>query len=418
VATINKYSTLDYGMSQYSKKYLLRKVKYPEDLYRFDSIKSYEDIEHEIDLLEKTIIEDKYSLQELHKYADRKGKTIYKVSNYRDLLVLRKIDYDLRKSYKIKFTSRNMIVRQLKSLLSENVPMTIIKIDIQSLFENVYYKTTLYKIKDDGLISYDDCIVLSTLYGHLQNYQYHGLPRGICVSSTLAEIELRKLDAFIATLNEVYYSARYVDDIIIIAFDKDNILDRIKDYLNSLHLSVNTDKFTIIYKQNRRNGLNSIINKLDFLGYSFDIPNQTSSSNQKIEVGIEKRKINKIKTKIINALLDFRKNNDYTKLKDRLLFLTSNFTVKIRINVKNLMAGIYYNYQLLEGESSINQLRALDRFMTRAIHSNSSSFGLLNKLSLEQKTELSKYSFYMGFKSKRKQDLTSADINRITEGWR
>ncbi len=59
-------------------------------------------------------------------------------------------------------------------------------------------------------------LVLENFLFELLDRNIVGLPRGVPLSATLSEYSMKRFDRFVSTLPEVYYYARYVDDIVIV----------------------------------------------------------------------------------------------------------------------------------------------------------------------------------------------------------
>ena len=62
---------------------------------------------------------------------------IYTPSTIEDEFVLRKLNDNLKRLYKFKQSNRFLIVEQIKSLVLEEVPMAIVKLDIKKFYETI-----------------------------------------------------------------------------------------------------------------------------------------------------------------------------------------------------------------------------------------------------------------------------------------
>lgn len=143
----------------------------------------------------------------------KKTKPVFSTECISDEMVLRKLNENLRRLYKVKQADRSVIVSQVTSLLKESVPMHILKMDIKSFYESISRNDILSKIKEDSLLSYQSFKLLELFFSGPQFCSMPGLPRGVCISATLSEIFMEDVDSKAMQLEGVYFYARYVDDI-------------------------------------------------------------------------------------------------------------------------------------------------------------------------------------------------------------
>ena len=69
--------------------------------------------------------------------------------------------------------------------------------------------------------------LLEKIFNKVQ--QPNGLPRGLNISATLAELYMKDFDHNIVTTDGVFYYSRFVDDIIIFSYKEITL-----DYLNKI----------------------------------------------------------------------------------------------------------------------------------------------------------------------------------------
>ena len=142
---------------------------------------------------------------------------------------------------------------------------------------------------------------------------------------------------------------------------------------------------------------------LEYLGYQNIIKtNKKNNGIDSITVNISKKKLNKIKSKIIYALLDYNKNKNFKLLQNRFLLLTCTYPIKTSQqkispykNTGYLQAGLFFNYlKLSENNSSLEEL---DNFKLKILtHKNKYS----KYLNIDQKRQLLKYSFKIAYSRK------------------
>lgn len=93
----------------------------------------------------------------------------------------------------------------------------------------------------------------------------YGLPIGNMSSQILAVFFLNKVDHFIKEKLNCKYYIRYMDDLVILGNDKEelkNIFENVSKYIESFDLKVN-----------KKSGIYSLSNGVNFLGYNFKVFN-------------------------------------------------------------------------------------------------------------------------------------------------
>ena len=58
-------------------------------------------------------------------------------ANLRQNLILRKIQKNIKTIYSVRQTDRNIIVKQMKTLLSENLEMWVVRLDVRHFYESI-----------------------------------------------------------------------------------------------------------------------------------------------------------------------------------------------------------------------------------------------------------------------------------------
>ena len=350
----------------------------------------------------------------------KNGKVIYFLDKYSDNciwdeFILRKINHNIKRVYKVKQADRNTIVNQIFNILKENPNYYIYRLDISSFYESMDRSRILNKILASSIISVETKILLQKVFNQIK--ETSGLPRGLNISATLAELYMKDFDHDIITTDGVFYYARFVDDIIIFS-----IRELSFDFLNKIlkertSLKFNNKKTKIIKRDANKQ------DSFEYLGYQY-VTNQSSTKSKKsnITINIAPKKINKIKTKIIYSLLDYKKNKNFKLLKNRFLFLTCTYPIKTlhqKISpYKNsgyLQGGLFYNYHILSEDN--HSLKELDKFVCNILFSNNI---YSQTLKLSQKKELAKYSFTIAYNRKftRNYNTKLFEINNITRCWK
>ncbi len=365
------------------------------------------------------------------------GNTIYSPANIEDEFALRKLNDNLKRLYKFKQANRFLIIEQTKTLLQEEVPMSIVKLDIKNFYETINKEKIYKKLIDDPLLSFQSKQILKNFFLLPEIVALTGLPRGINISAALSEILMRDFDKMMAQQAGVYFYARYVDDIIIFTFQNPKKIEKKANDILDLEtgLKLNKQKTKIIQRKcrcipicacagickcnsNCKCKYEASENKFfEYLGYRFTFSDIAKYSNHLV-ITLSKSKINKIKTRIILSFLDFVKTKNIDLLERRIAFLASNFVVKRNKKQETLNAGIFYNYPHIN-EKGLIELDNLTSFLRKTINSKTHSFG--NKLNAQitpaNRLALSKYCFKAGFTNRRVKYFTPMEINAIKKCW-
>ncbi len=132
---------------------------------------------------------------------------------------LRQITRNIRSLYKTKPADRNLIVSRVQNLLKDNFPYVIIRTDIADFFESVDQTRLVDKLVQDQLLSTNSIRLIKQVlcdYSKLSGSHDKGIPRGLGISSDLAELFLKVIDQGIQEMEGVVFYARYVDDIFVL----------------------------------------------------------------------------------------------------------------------------------------------------------------------------------------------------------
>lgn len=393
-------------MNQVFSKYeLINHIKQPEyDHYGY----SEEDLLEKLDSIFSQINNRTFD------FSIKKVEDYYLTDDICNKLVLRKLNDNIKRLYKDEQSNRRLIITQIKTLLGETCPSWILRTDIKKFYESIQRNRILERFKDDAMLSYQSIFLLEKIFENGYFKSQSGLPRGINVSATLSELYMRRFDKWIKRFPGVYYYARFVDDIIIFAYSKsaiEDIKNILQEKLNELAegLEINTGK-TADFNGNHI----TESNPLEYLGYKFIKKSQRKNSN--LTVSIAEKKVNKIKTRIIKALLDYIKSGDFELLRKRIQFLTGNYSIRKRNDGTDLRAGIFYNYSEITSKKALYDL---NQFLNKSIYSKNGAFGtkICSNLSREQEKKLSSHSFFHGFDKRVFNSYTYDEMKAIVKCW-
>lgn len=390
-----------------------------------------------LDEVSKNIERGSFKFKSFQSRSVRKKK-IWRNKSRSEELILRYTNHILKRIFAVKQSDRNQISAIVVTLLESGQSFKVIKCDLKNFYESIPYQFLLDKLSDTSIVSVK---VLETLrqvqHATLKNGDGQGIPRGVCLSATVAEIYMRDFDNFIRSFPSVFYYARFVDDIVIFCHDiralpqseiqkalpKSLLLNKKKSYelVVSCRCMVSCkcvgtckcERRCTCKKEEDKN------NQLQYLGYKYifsDLPEKQSRKARSVVVRIADVKIKKIKTRIINSFLDYFRTDNFSLLYDRIQFLTSNYFVYGNISDSNLKAGIYYSYPNL---TDLTDLSELDLFLKKTIFARNGAFGrkVSSKLSDRQKIRLTKLSFTCGYENRTMVDFAPGDINLIKQCW-
>lgn len=235
-----------------------------------------------------------------------------------------------------------------------------------------------------------------------------GLPRGICVSATLSEKAGRAIDHHARNMDGVYFSARYVDDIITLseAGKSTVVSDQLESHLSSLGFSVNHDKAVTVSLQAEP--------VFSYLGYEFEVRNR-SRGRRDVRVRISPSKLVKQKTRICRAFVQYSRDGSFESLMARLRYLAGNQQISKTDNGL-LMSGNAYNYREVTDPSCLDTLDSL----VRSLCIGRGRLGRLvaPKLSRTQVAALRRVSFRNAFEQRLQVRFTRSRATRMKEALR
>jgi hypothetical protein len=252
----------------------------------------------------------------------------------------------------------------------------------------------------------------NSVLGHLTNLNQYlelkhgvrGLPRGLALSSTLAEYALYDFDQEIFNLESVVYYTRYVDDICIVHSKDPAQFKSIVEQKVPFELKLNLEK--------TQNLCIPSSNALEFLGYSI-----TLEKPQRISVS--KTKISRAKERLISSLRDFYVNKDFDLLLDRLRFLSCSVRISKAGRKVPVYSGFRHVYRFCTRELALGQMRQLDSFLHGILWSKRYSLGakIQSLLTDDQKRLLKTVSFEKNYGGKASFVMRPDRMKKIKQAW-
>lgn len=395
-------------------------LKYLKEGELFRNGLEKEDVESEIVLLEERILNESFE------FDIKYNGEYYFLEDLPQKLLLRKLNDIIKKIYKDEQANRKFIIHQVKTLLGETAPFWIIKTDIRSFYESIDREKIFRKLKNDAMLSYYPIFLLRKVFDNKNIESNTGLLRGLNISSSMSEIYMRKFDEAIQRYKDVFYYARFVDDIVVFLNSRESALE-LYENLDSIlsdtssNLHINEEKTELIDGSNfrilkKRYNKPPSHNRIEYLGYRFYLSDNLNERENKLLISIADKKVNKIKSRLVKSYVNYAKTNDFELLKKRIQFLTGNYGISKSNDGSILKAGIYYNYTHMNDLKILNDLNL---FHKKIIYSRKGSLGIkLNaKLTNIQRDSLKKYCFVAGFRNKTFNSFTYVEMGKIIQSW-
>lgn len=370
------------------------------------------------------------------KKNEKDGKDIFVIQENREaFFAIKQLQNNIKRTFKVKQSDRHLILSQLKLLLNESAPKYLIRVDIKDFFESIPQQKLLDKILNNTLLS-----VLSKKFitQILEEYNEQmglsgddvkkGVPRGVGISSYLAELYLKDIDNKVKSMNDVIYYARYVDDIIIIispSLPKKEINDyfnAIDSFFNEVDLEIHATgekcKLIDLTKKNSEKE-----DRLTYLGYTINI---TQTANNKIETkyGLSEKKKRKIEDNIKKSILHFNEKSKYglKEARQELLLCLRFLTTNTRLSgaKSKVKTGIYFSNSLLDNDYKYE----LECLNDRLEYLYDSSIDPYENLFLNEDTKnryisklktavLARSNFKNGFENKTYHYFQNEDLKKI-----
>ncbi len=349
------------------------------------------------------------------------GKPCYSTTNLCDKILFRLCARYLKEGFRIFQKNRNRIIDELVNFLKDASALRVYRLDIKSFYESCDRNALRKLISENSTISYQTKYLIESFLELCDQQAIKGIPRGIEVSSILAEISIREIDKLILKEKDVVYYSRYVDDIIVVTTGAENeieFLDLIDKYMAARGHRLNREKQEIVNfeKVNKTSSENSF----EFLGYNFTVSNtggkHASDHPRNIEIDISDDKLRKIKRKICKAFYSYGKTSDFKMLLDRLTFLSTNR--KLRKNRDpQVLTGIFYNYSRINKTDTA--IKTLDYFVLANVTSTASRIARTRApFTSPQKSDLLKISFIHGHKNRVFREFSPFRAHKIGIIWK
>lgn len=279
---------------------------------------------------------------------------------WEDKLYLRHVNQKLELAYKVRTTNRSSIIKQICSLLKSDAPMRILRTDVKSFYRSISIESLITQISRDGFMRYEEMRAIETVLRASQNGAMKGLPWGLSISSTLAEIAMQEFDHSVWKIAGLFYYRRFVDDIIAVSpCSAYQLLSQFESILpKPLRLGAEKTKETeeIISKTQPHQ------TSFQYLGYAFerDLSIKKGKNIVETRVSIAPSKIERMITRIDLSIARYKEDGNLTVLRGRLKMLTGNYYIRKSGHPDPIPVGIFYNYKFID---DVKDLMVLDKHL-------------------------------------------------------
>jgi hypothetical protein len=299
-----------------------------------------------------------------------KNKPAYGFNRVEDEVVVRRLTKNFRNRLSTSQRGRDFVIKALVRVLEEGVPYRIYRFDVRSFYESIS-AVELSKITiEDGALSPQSKHLLDLILTGFLAVGGTGVPRGMGLSAVLSELVMQPFDRHIQEHEHVFFYVRYVDDILIVTSCQEDETEFLKEVSRSLprDLVLNDAKTQVITvaEKTGEKALDQQLGVLHYLGYKFSIfETPKKAMYRRVVVDIADSKVARIKLRIMRSFYRYSQDGDFILLRDRLGFLTANFSIADKNTGRRRLAGIYHGYpRITEGAQALD---VLDAFLRTAV---------------------------------------------------
>ncbi|WP_260295516.1 antiviral reverse transcriptase Drt3a [Sedimenticola hydrogenitrophicus] len=383
----------------------VRLAKLYEMMGHYKTIKN-EAIESCVDEISRRINTKRFSFNIKKLPYKKNDKDVYVTNDDADSFFAEKqIQENIKYTYVVKQADRDLIVPQLRSILSDRFPKFIIKTDIESFYESIDRNLLIKKLNKNPILSLSTRKLIGKLLRDYDNLtgQDKGIPRGIGISAYLSELYLKDFDQKIRAIKNLTYYSRYVDDIIVVIAPKS--AETVDDYFEKINSLIKSDLLSL--KNNKSEwftytGIETGFS-FDYLGYKF------KKNGKNFDLSISDKKKEKYKKRIKLTFEKYAKHSVKQPRKAkkelfmRLKFLTTN--TSLTNNKGNAIIGIYNTNKWV---TDTKFLGGLDDFLRG--QSNTIPDAIV-------KQKVMRFSFLDGFVNRTFCRFSLKELETIVKAW-
>jgi hypothetical protein len=310
--------------------------------------------------------------------------------------------------------NRNSIVRALKEALKKGYGHAIYKVDVMNFFESIPHSTLLARMARPATLDGVSVQLARQLLSEFEAItgDAMGLPRGVGLSSQLAELYMSDFDLKVKMYPGVLFYARYVDDVVVVVEHKqalEAVQDVVASELKNMALKINGEKTREIKTDEKGNYEAS--DEVEYLGYRF-----VRSDNKLITGLTDKRKGRRMNR--LDLALEHWINTEPNETKpnhghdgilvDRLRYLAGN--TKLLNSKSNVAIGLFHSNSALD--ESASELEELDALLESFLDAHGS------KMTDGVRKRIKNISFVEMFASRPFLRLRQKRIEQIVRIWK
>ena len=365
--------------------------------------------------------------QFLHGTVRRKRCVSYR--DYPTNLVLRTLATYLARRFRVVPANRDRVVSGVIETMMDATPYYVVRRDVTSFYESIDADALRNRLIYDTSLPKSVRHYLTAFFDAHCPRGVRGLPRGIGLTSILAELAMEKFDQQVRALPGVYRYFRYSDDIVVFAYANVKGTEAALEALLPEGMNFNRKKCELV-DFTRKEKL--VTKSFEYLGYRISTEAGTGGKLPRaISVSISDAKIKRLKSRVILSLKSFMKNHNASLLVDRLRLLSSNYQIDRQgaigfIRGKRVRSGVYYNYRRCgtyvgsDFQPAVPaSLSKLDDFTHVLLKSPHSEFSSTVKAHIGAHARpLASVSFRLGFESRRMVRMTYDRLSEVKAAWR
>ncbi|WEX04283.1 antiviral reverse transcriptase Drt3a [Rhodococcus sp. RCBS9] len=338
------------------------------------------------------------------------GKQTYRIriNEPENYFIARQIEENLKNSFSLVLPNRQNLAEQVLLSLDDKTKKLIVRTDLRKFYESIPHEELIGLLHNSPSLSRTSCRFIDSLLEEYRNLSgtQKGIPRGLGISSMLAEVYLSQLDNTLKRHEGLRLYVRYVDDIVMVFNSghhhrpKEERQAKIRSDIRNLNLSMNASKTRYI----ETSKLGGDIKKFSFLGYEYSL----SENNAKVD--ISNSRVARYRRRLDLSFSSFNSNpgsgSAISTLHDRIKFLTSN--TRLSNNKRHALTGVYFSNSLLSETS--NKINSLDATYQKMLEKNS--------IPPEWLERMRSLSFANGFESKTFHSFSGKKLSKIVKVWK
>lgn len=350
-------------------------------------------------------------------------KIAYVVRDAPRLVLLRAINDLLIEATGIRLSDRDTIIRRLVTVLSEGVLHHVHKFDVKSFFESVDTKRLVEQLSRDIRVPRIVSIQIEKLFAELEAQGIPGLPRGVPLSATLAEYAMQAFDASISRAGDVYFYARFVDDVIVVTGGRTTPSSfqrfALKRLPEGLVFNTSKTRHCSLVVDRKGTGTTSL-GSFDYLGYNFEMFDTTKNKDDRLHrplaVSISPRKLQRLKSRLCRTFAAFAIDGNLALLHRRLQMLTGNYNIRDASTKQNRNVGLFCSYRQITHRDGLLEV---DRLLRAIVAGNKGDLAkrVGAKLLPRQRRALLVYGFHRSFEQRQFYNFSAKEIVALTRCW-